>query len=249
MNISADRLDEFEFGNSSRSEEMEKLKKINDELNKKLEGLYKELDDKEAEIMEAKSNQSKDAVYFDKQILAKEETIRRLESENEKLKKFVKNDLVDEWKQKFDEIISENSKLRDTLAGVKNEVVAQNVQIIRMKESTDEEVAKSLKASTTLVGAALTDIQLDPFRAELVRQYGSFESALRAFRLTPGKRLTMTEIESVCLSFGYTREYCKKLFYALDTRNRGFLTMEQFARPLPVINKELCLLMKESPRT
>jgi Ca2+-binding EF-hand superfamily protein len=56
----------------------------------------------------------------------------------------------------------------------------------------------------------------------------------------------MTEIESISLSLGYTREYCKKLFFALDTKNRGYLTMEQFARPLPVINKELCLLMKES---
>lgn len=57
----------------------------------------------------------------------------------------------------------------------------------------------------------------------------------------------MNEVELLALSLGYTKTYSKKLFYALDTRNRGFLSIEQFSKTLPVINRELVLLTKSVP--
>jgi len=248
MNMSTDRLDEFQFGNkpTQDKESIALLQQTISDLNKKLEQVNNQLKGSQNQLGSLQKEYEDSVRETARSMKEKDVEIACLKGENDKLKRYIQDDVVEEWNGKFESVIEENNKLREVLENVKKEVIDQNVQFTRIREALDEEREKSAKANSTMtiVGAAMTDIQLDPFRTELVRQYGSFETAIKSFWGTR-HRLTMTETESMCLSLGYSRDYCKKLFFALDTRNRGYLTMEQFARPLPVINNELCLLMKK----
>ena len=166
--------------------------------------------------------------------------IELLEEENRGLKSRAFKE-VDEWKSKFDEIIKENVDCRNLFAGLKADVIRLNAELLerQLEDRRRKETAPFTMASVHSV--ALSGISLDPFRAELVQQFGSIDNVM-------GKRtkLTLNEMELIATSIGYSREYSRKLFYALDVKNRGFLSAEQFARPLPVLNDELCLLTKSS---
>jgi hypothetical protein len=107
----------------------------------------------------------------------------------------------------------------------------------QLKEPKKPELAKS----SAINCAALSGAALDPFRSELVNQFGSIEAVVGK-----RKKMTLHEMETIASSLGYSRDYSRKLFYALDVKNRGFLTAEQFGRPLPLLNQELCLLTQES---
>ena len=172
----------------------------------------------------------------------------KLSAKNSKLKP----EILEEWKTCFDCITLENSELREVLSHSRADISKMNVEIMRLNKELIE--VRSLggdnKRGGSLYGAALSGINLDPFRLELIRQFGSFESAFSSFNLSPKKgvkiRITLNEVELLAISLGYSRDYSTKLFYALDTRNRGVLSIEQFSRPLPVLVEELCLLTKAS---
>jgi hypothetical protein len=143
--------------------------------------------------------------------------------------------LVDEWKSKFEEIIQENERCRTVMSEMRSEIVRVNSTILeaQLKNKESDENNKI----STVYATALSGVALDPLRTELVNQFGSIDAVVGK-----RKRITLHELETIALSMGYSREYCRKLFYALDIKNKGFLSGEQFRRPLPLLHKELCLL-------
>lgn len=243
MNVSEDRLNEFSISPPQ------------DDLQTKLSPLQARISELEAELSKIRQSTASETGVLQKQLedsrsatMKAEALVSQLERENANLKKSTVSDaLIKEWQQKFDLIVQENGELRDCLERSRQEVVSQSTKIVSLKEQLDKNSGDGFSA--TAFGASINDIELDPFRTELLRQYGSFDSVLASFRVQSARKITMVEMETMCLSLGYTREYCRKLFYALDTRNRGYLTMEQFSRPLPILNKELCLLLKEEVKS
>ena len=150
--------------------------------------------------------------------------------------------LIEEWKHKFDEVLKENEKCRTVMADLRSEVIRVNTALVEA-QNADQGNEKNGKVSS-IYAASLSGVGLDPLRSELVRQFGSIDAVV-------GKRarLTLHELESMALTMGYSREYCRKLFYALDVKNRGFLSGEQFSRPLPLLHRELCLLTQAQVQT
>lgn len=163
--------------------------------------------------------------------------VRALEKDNEKLRENQFKDLA-EWKSKFDQAIEENSKGRKLLSDLKEEASKLNAQLLE-RELSDKRKQSNVSSVSPIHAAALSGITLDPFRSELIKQFGSIEQVMNK-----RTKLTLNEMELIASSMGYSREYSRKLFYALDVKNRGFLTREQFARPLPLLNDDLCLLTK-----
>lgn len=146
---------------------------------------------------------------------------------------------ISDWKERFEAVISENESARRLLGDLRGEIVRVNAALLeaQLHEPKKPEVSKASSISC----AALSGAALDPFRSELVNQFGSIDAVVGK-----RKKLTLHEMESIASSLGYSRDYSRKLFYALDVKNRGFLTSEQFGRPLPLLNHELCLLTQAS---
>ena len=236
MGVNSDRLGEFAFGTPPDDA---KSKELILALESKLREMENDLSLAENRSIEA-NNVSAQLNMIQKRAESAEARVVQLEDELSQLKKSIQETLVAEWDQKFNQVIQENSELRESLAQARLELTNQSKKLESAKQ-----VSSQPTFSATAFGASLTDVELDPFRTQLVRQYGSFDEAMRNFRVQSLKRITMVEMESMCLSLSYTREYCRKLFYALDTRNRGYLSLDQFSRPLPILNKELCLLLKQ----
>ena len=172
-------------------------------------------------------------------VLTRDSKIASLESEHRLLKEKTLRD-AEEWKRKFDEIIHENNKCKHLLSEIRTDIMRTNAAILENHLDASKTDPQSSNKLSSLHAAALSGSSLDPFRTELVHQFGSLEAVMGK-----RKKLTLHELETVATSIGYTREYSKKLFYALDSRNRGFLTADQFSRPLPMLNDDLCLLTKD----
>ena len=168
----------------------------------------------------------------DNEILQLQQESDKLERESQNIRNS-QGKLVDEWRMKFDDILKENDTCRTIMAELRSEIIRVNTALY---EAQNAEKEQDIKVSS-IHAASLSGIGLDPFRTELVRQFGSIDAALGK-----RKRVTLHELEAMATTMGYSREYSRKLFYALDVKNRGFLSGEQFARPLPLLNRELCLL-------
>ena len=170
----------------------------------------------------------------DREVAKWKEAAATAEKETQRLKKN-QTEEVNEWKKKFDDIIKENDQCRQVMNDLRAEIVRVNSTLLEA-QLADKEKSNPTKISA-FHAASISGVSLDPLRTELVNQFGSIEAVI-------GKRrkITLHELESVAVAIGYTREYCRKLFYALDVKNRGFLSVEQFSRPLPTLNHELCLL-------
>ena len=244
MKVNEDRLTAFSVVTSS---EDPKSKELIESLQSKISELETLLIDAQKQASYASDSQSLiDAL--NSRVNGGESRIAELLEENSRLKKSIQDTVINEWQEKFDQIMNENSELRSALEHARSDLIAQSSSISSLKDQLESSKSTSKNFSATAFGASLSDVELDPFRTELIRQYGSFDKALSEFRVQSLKKISMVEMETMCLSLGYTREYCRKLFYALDTRNRGYLSLEQFSRPLPILNKELCLLLKEEVR-
>jgi hypothetical protein len=194
---------------------------------------------------------------------------RSAEAENEALRRElekVRNEkpsididqFVGEWTRKFKDVIDENTNLRDLVSNNKTKLERMTADYIQVAQKvsdleTELQTAKNVKPNT-IYGAAITGTELDPFRRDILKKFSSLENTFSnsQISLSPTnrnngpRRITLTEVEMLATSMGYTRGYAKKLFFALDTRNKGILTLEQFSRPLPVLNHELVLLTKET---
>ena len=125
---------------------------------------------------------------------------------------------------------------------MRSEIVRVNASVLEAQMKSKQE-PENTKVSS-VYAAALSGVALDPLRTELVNQFGSIDAVIGK-----RKRITLHELENIAVSMRYSREYCRKLFYALDVKNRGFLSCEQFSRPLPLIHRELCLLTQASVDT
>ena len=244
MKVNEDRLTAFSIGGPS---EDPKSKELIASLQSKVSELETLLMDAQKVSSQASDSQSQ-IKSLQSKLLDKDARIKEILEENSKLKESIRESVIAEWQEKFEKVISENSELRSTLEQARSDLVAQAATIASLKQQLESSKTSTKNFSATAFGASLSDVELDPFRTELIRQYGSFDKALLEFRVQSSKKITMVEMETMCLSLGYTREYSRKLFYALDTRNRGYLSLEQFSRPLPILNKELCLLLKEEVR-
>jgi len=244
MSVNDDRLTSFSITQPSQDSKTTEL----------VSSLQSRISELEALLMEAEKASSEASMSqaqirtLESRANAAENRIRELEDENSKLRKSIHDTIIKEWEEKFNQILSENSELRSTLEQARSDLVSQSASITSLRDQLDTAKSSNNNFSATAFGASLSEVELDPFRTELIRQYGSFDKALSEFRVQSIKKITMVEMETMCLSLGYTREYSRKLFYALDTRNRGYLSLEQFSRPLPILNKELCLLLKEEVR-
>ena len=168
----------------------------------------------------------------------------KLVSEVEQLRDSARKN-VDFWTQKFEGVISENDELRSVLLISKHDIEKLNFEVLRVSRELKDKLDEKNGGLTKISGASLTGIDLDPLRTELVRRYGSIDAFIASLDKKVEKRgITLNELELLGVSMGYSREYCKKLFYTLDTNDKGIVSTSQFSRPLPIINKELCLLTK-----
>lgn len=198
-----------------------------------LEALKAKLRSVSSELDEIKANS-------ESQIQSKDSRILSIESELKNLREISLRE-AQQWKDRFDEVIDENSKCKSLLSEMRAEIIKTNSDILESQLRSASPQNNSNQKLASLPAAALSGSSLDPFRTELVHQFGSLESVMGK-----RKKLTLHELESIATSIGYTREYSKKLFYALDSRSRGFLTVDQFSRPLPMLNDDLCLLTKDT---
>jgi hypothetical protein len=237
MGVNADRLGEFTLGTPADDG---KSKEIISALESKVRQMEIELDQQAKKESLDSNALSSQLDLVQKRAETAEARVVQLEDELSRLKISISESVLNEWEEKFNKVIQENSELRNTLDQARLELITQSEQLESAKQNSGQP-----SFSATAFGASLTDVELDPFRTQLVRQYGSFDEVMKNYRLISPKKITMVEMETMCLSLNYTREYCRKLFYALDTRNRGYLTLDQFSRPLPILNKELCLLLKK----
>ena len=211
-----------------------------------LESLREELTHYQTTVEENGSTMSKlrlELSSMRSQLVSKDEEMQRWkeasensERETSELRKRQQRD-VDEWKRKFDDVISENERCRTIMSDMRAEIVKVNASVleVKLKGNRDEENHNAKLSS--IHAASVTGIGLDPLRTELVNQFGSLDAVMGK-----RKRITLHELESIAAALKYSREYCRKLFYALDIKNRGFLSAEQFSRPLPMLQRELCLL-------
>lgn len=239
--LEADKLRSSEKEMESFQREMEKLRQQLD--NAQEASLRADIDSKQTEsrlsnrISSLESDNSSMKARIDekdREVAKWKEAAAIAEKETQRLKKSQIEE-VNEWKKKFDDIIAENDRCRQVMNDMRAEIVRVNSALLEAQEA-DKERKDTTKIST-FHAASISGVSLDPLRAELVNQFGSIEAAIGK-----RKKITLHELESVSVALGYTREYCRKLFYALDVKNRGFLSVEQFSRPLPTLNHELCLL-------
>ena len=148
-----------------------------------------------------------------------------------------RSDEIQDWRSKFNAIIAENEKCRNVMSDMRNEIIRVNTALLEVQLKGKEE---KMPKNASFHATSLSGVALDPLRIELVNQFGSLEAVIGK-----RKRVTLHELESIAAALGYSREYCKKLFFALDVKNKGVLSMEQFSRPLPMLNSELCLLTQD----
>jgi hypothetical protein len=232
---SASETDSLKSRIANLESELEKVQSENQLMAKQIEMKSKQQISELRELSEKQSSANRDK---DLSIASLSKRLEGLDAENGRLRETSLRDL-NEWKTKFENIIDENSEIRSVLSSVRAEANQLNGQLLDQQMKSNRGRSDSLDLST-LHAAALSGISLDPFRVELVKKFGSLESVFGKKR----EKMTLNEMELVASSMGYSREYSRKLFFALDIKNRGFLTLDQFARPLPLLNKELCLLTK-----
>lgn len=239
----------------SAAEVIEEDTSDKDEIDR-LTALLSILESRVAELEALIQNERDEAIEKEREWNKKisEADINKLKSENEALlarefevAKLKWTEEKTELNNEFKNIIDENEQLRKALAGSKKSINDLNNEVLRVLTELNNELNKGGKDVLKFTGTGLTGIDLDPLRTELVRRFGSID----AFIATLGKKgatekrgITLNELELLGVSMGYSREYCKKLFYTLDTHDRGIVSISQFGRPFPIINKELCLLTK-----
>ena len=212
-------------------------REIEDQFNSKASRLTEEIQALRGQLRNASDEVQESRQKCEAALAAKDGKLSLLEIELRRLREKTLED-AEEWKSRFQDIIDENTKCKAVVSDIRTEIIKTNSAILENLMQRSPKNQSSEKISS-LHAAALSGSSLDPFRTELVHQFGSLEAVMGK-----RKKLTLHELETVATSIGYTREYSKKLFYALDSRNRGFLTADQFSRPLPMLNDDLCLLTK-----